>query len=106
MPADLHAVAIGPHEVGMMDHPGAEPQHLLLQRTENRHLAPARPERIEHAGRRVLDPQQRMVREEPLAKASAAQHRQRHRRPPLQVEPRIDDPPAGGGAAGAAPGGA
>ena len=37
VPADLHAIAIGPHEVGVMDHPGAEPQHLLLQRTERCH---------------------------------------------------------------------
>ena len=31
VPADLHAIAIGPHEVGMVDHPGAEPQHLLFE---------------------------------------------------------------------------
>jgi hypothetical protein len=31
MATDLHAIAVRPDEVRVMDHPGAEPQHLLFE---------------------------------------------------------------------------
>jgi hypothetical protein len=34
MTADLEAVAVGPDVVGVVDHPGSEPQHLLLEGAE------------------------------------------------------------------------
>src|SRR5487761_604791 len=36
MAADLEPVATGPHVVGVVDHPGAEPKHLVLERMQHR----------------------------------------------------------------------
>ena len=34
MAADLEPVAVGPQMVGVVDHPGRQPQHLALERAE------------------------------------------------------------------------
>ena len=36
MPADLEAVGVLAQMIGVVDHPGREPQHLLLERLQQR----------------------------------------------------------------------
>ena len=55
MPADLKPIAIRPQMVGVMDHPGGQPQQFLLDRREIFQLAQFRLDRphFVHAGRLV-----------------------------------------------------
>ena len=53
MAANFHAVAVRPDEVRVMDHPGAQPQHLAFQRAQHHQAERFRRAGVGQANRRV-----------------------------------------------------